>query len=89
VRLEGLRKLKKINVLSGNLSRDLLSSGDVLVEYGMVSSCSQLRKRLVVELMNLKPTKNGIFWDVTPCASCKNRRFGGTWRLLRQGDKKR
>jgi hypothetical protein len=20
--------------------------------------------------------KNGIFWDVTPCGSCKNRRFG-------------
>jgi hypothetical protein len=24
--------------------------------------------------------KNGVFWDVTPCGSCKNRRFGGaTW----------
>jgi hypothetical protein len=22
--------------------------------------------------------KNGFFWDVTPCGSCKNRRFGGT-----------
>jgi hypothetical protein len=22
--------------------------------------------------------KNGSFWDVTPCGSCKNRRFGGT-----------
>jgi hypothetical protein len=22
--------------------------------------------------------KNGIFWDVTPCGSCKNRRFIGT-----------
>jgi hypothetical protein len=22
--------------------------------------------------------KNGVFWDVTPCVSCKNRRFGGT-----------
>jgi hypothetical protein len=22
--------------------------------------------------------KNAIFWDVTPCGSCKNRRFGGT-----------
>jgi hypothetical protein len=25
--------------------------------------------------------------DVTPRGSCKNRRFGGTWRLLHQGDK--
>jgi hypothetical protein len=22
--------------------------------------------------------KNGVFWDVTPCGFCKNRRFGGT-----------
>jgi hypothetical protein len=22
--------------------------------------------------------KNGVFWDVTPCGSCKNRRFEGT-----------
>jgi hypothetical protein len=21
--------------------------------------------------------KKGVFWDVTPCGSCKNRRFGG------------
>jgi hypothetical protein len=22
--------------------------------------------------------KNGVFWDVMPCGSCKNRQFGGT-----------
>jgi hypothetical protein len=22
--------------------------------------------------------KNAVFWDVTPCGFCKNRRFGGT-----------
>jgi hypothetical protein len=33
--------------------------------------------------------KNGVFCDVTPCGSCKNRRFGGTWPLLHQGDKNR
>jgi hypothetical protein len=27
--------------------------------------------------------KNGVFWDVTPCGSCKNRRFGGAiWQYL-------
>jgi hypothetical protein len=31
--------------------------------------------------------KNGIFWDVTPCGSCKNRRFGGTYQFHQQGDK--
>jgi hypothetical protein len=33
--------------------------------------------------------KNGVFWVVTPCGSGKNRRFGGIWRLLHQGDKNR
>jgi hypothetical protein len=28
--------------------------------------------------------KKSVFRDVTPCGSCKNRRFGGTWRLLHQ-----
>jgi hypothetical protein len=33
-------------------------------------------------------TKNGVFfWVVTPCGSCKNRRFGGTWRTLRRNIK--
>jgi hypothetical protein len=30
--------------------------------------------------------KNAVFWDVTPCGSCKNRRFGGTYRLHHQDD---
>jgi hypothetical protein len=33
--------------------------------------------------------KNAVLWDVTPCCFCKNRRFGGTWRLHHQGDKNR
>jgi positive regulator of sigma E activity len=32
--------------------------------------------------------KNAVFWDVTPCGSCKNRRLGGTYRLRHQGEKK-
>jgi hypothetical protein len=30
--------------------------------------------------------KNAFFWDVTPFRSCKNRRFGGTYRLRHQCD---
>jgi hypothetical protein len=33
--------------------------------------------------------KNAVFWGVTPCGSCKNRRFGGTYRLHYQGDENR
>jgi hypothetical protein len=31
--------------------------------------------------------KNGVFWDVTPCGSCKNRRHRYTYRLHHQSDK--
>jgi hypothetical protein len=42
-----------------------------------------------LEIMQRNLLMNGVFWVVTPCGSCKNRRFGGTWRLLHQGDKNR
>jgi hypothetical protein len=31
--------------------------------------------------------KNAVFWDVAPCRSCVNRRFGGTYHLHLQGRK--
>jgi hypothetical protein len=36
------------------------------------------------EVFTAVTMKNGVFWVVTPCGSCKNRRFGGTQRLLHQ-----
>jgi hypothetical protein len=41
------------------------------------------------EVFTAVTMKIGVFWDVMPCGSCKNRRFGGTWRLLHQGDNNR
>jgi hypothetical protein len=41
------------------------------------------------EVFTAVTMKNGVFWDVTPCGSCKNRRFGGTQRLPHHGDKNR
>jgi hypothetical protein len=41
------------------------------------------------EVFTAVTMKSGVFWDVTPCGSVNNRRFGGTWRLLHQGDKNR
>jgi hypothetical protein len=33
----------------------------------------------IMEILNCAfIKKNGVFWDVTLCGSCKNRRFGGT-----------
>jgi hypothetical protein len=47
------------------------------------------RENVRFEVFKAVTMKNGVFWDVTPCGSCKNRRFGETWRLLHQGDKNR
>jgi hypothetical protein len=33
--------------------------------------------------------KKFVFWNITPCGSCKNRSFEGTYRLHHQGDKNR
>jgi hypothetical protein len=33
--------------------------------------------------------KNDVFLDVMPCGLCKNRRFGGTYRIHHQGEKNR
>jgi hypothetical protein len=30
------------------------------------------------EVFTAVTMKNGVFWDVMPCGSCKNRCFGGT-----------
>jgi hypothetical protein len=29
------------------------------------------------EIFTAVTIKNGVFWDVTPCGSCKNGHFGG------------
>jgi hypothetical protein len=40
-------------------------------------------------LRNKGQMKNAVFWDVTPCGSCKNRSIGGKQHLHHQGDKNR
>jgi hypothetical protein len=41
------------------------------------------------EVFTTVTMKDGVFWVVTPCGCYKNWPFGGTWRLLHQGDKNR
>jgi hypothetical protein len=38
-------------------------------------------------MRNIITIKNAVFWDVAPCRSCVNRRFGGKYRLHLQGRK--
>jgi hypothetical protein len=39
------------------------------------------------EVFTAVTMKNAVFWDVTPLATCKNRRFGRMYRLHYQGEK--
>jgi hypothetical protein len=50
---------------------------------------SRLFSLKMKKIYSPKIMENGVFWDVTLCGSCKNRRFGGTQRLHHQGDKNR
>jgi hypothetical protein len=47
---------------------------------------SENRMNARFEVFTAVTMKNGVFWDVTPCGSCTKRCFGGTQRLLYQGD---
>jgi hypothetical protein len=53
-----------------------LGRSALVLWYRCLAATGVQSKRIVV------PThislKNCVFWDVTPCGSCKNRRFGGT-----------
>jgi hypothetical protein len=48
------------------------------------SICYEVKNNLTAHRRNKCIIKNGVVWVVTPCGSCKNRRFGGTWRLRHQ-----
>jgi hypothetical protein len=66
------------------------------VQYIHITKCSQklfydlCRKESITQRRSFLQcdkhfsVKNGVFWVVTPCGSCKNRRFGVTWRVLHQ-----
>jgi hypothetical protein len=65
-------------------------------ELGTTLAVTSNRRTLLImvnvvrfDVLTAMTMKRGVFWDVTPCDSCKNRRLGGTLRLLQQGDKNR
>jgi hypothetical protein len=73
-----------------------LTTGTISINVSSITPTHMYVCNKYLQIPKLTPTsgpdfhlKNGVFWVVTPCGSCKNRRFGGTWRLLHQGDKNR
>jgi hypothetical protein len=53
-----------------------------LVQFGNV-------KPLPEDIQIQHALKNAVFWDVSPCSSCVNRSFGGSYRLHLQGGQNR
>jgi hypothetical protein len=37
-----------------------------------------IMSHVIFEVFTAVTMKTGTFWDITPCGSCRNRRFGGT-----------
>jgi hypothetical protein len=64
-------------------------------ENAVTTSWAQVRRQaneenhVRFEVFTAVTMKNGVFWVVTPCGSCTNRCFGGTWRFIHQDDKNR
>jgi hypothetical protein len=53
------------------------------------ASYAKLQEHVRFEVSTAVTKKNCVFWDVTPYGSCKNRRFGRTYRRPQQGGKNR
>jgi hypothetical protein len=96
--------LRRVALVGTDVSEELsvsfirvTRSGEIGTTLAVTSKRRTLRRNTVVlrsvrrllVTASLVPMKNGVFWDVTLCGFCKTRYFGGTWRLLRQGDKNR
>jgi hypothetical protein len=54
-----------------------------------VSPAKHYKDYVRFEVFTAVTMKNGVFLDVTPCGSCKNRCFVGTYCFLHQGGKNR
>jgi hypothetical protein len=63
-----------LETLSSNLPNNLSK-----IVKTLIIKSSQRRIKSSQNCVRFEVTmKNSVIWDVTPCGSCKNRRFGGT-----------
>jgi hypothetical protein len=66
--MEGLQRIYLFPKVTVSVSP--ITSGNKLVSEE-VNLCVRF------EVLKVVTMKNGVFWDVMPCGSCTNRRFGG------------
>jgi hypothetical protein len=57
---------------------ELTDSSEKYILWKRLLSCKQRILIVRFEIFTAVTMKNGVLRDVTPCGSCKNRRFGGT-----------
>jgi hypothetical protein len=67
------------------LTNDNYSYQPLIVETEMVSETMDFCSRLALQIAQGDCIMIIIFWEMTPCGSYKNRRFGGLYRLHLQG----
>jgi hypothetical protein len=71
---------KCVNVIKSSRINTEIYSGDISVsDYASPFFTSKFfLVNVRFEVFTAVTMKNDVFWDITPCGSCKNRRFGGT-----------
>jgi hypothetical protein len=66
-------------VMMGVTNKDVVSSADlVCLATRMIASPRLIVHCVRFEVFTAVTMKNGVFWNVTLCGPCQNRRFGGT-----------
>jgi hypothetical protein len=75
-----LDKTIKLNAFSIflNLEPTLAKFLDIFLLPNLKPTLSVFQDIVRFEFFTAVTMKNGAFWGVTPCGSCKNQRFGGT-----------
>jgi hypothetical protein len=81
-----------ITDVSGELRASIIRVARI-GELGTTLAVSMRRLLVTANVVRLEvfaavTMNNGVFWDVTTCGSCKNRRFGGAWFLRNVGSYK-
>jgi hypothetical protein len=76
--LYGMLCMMSYDIRSVNHSNEMKMSECSIDHSEKILSEKMLMSVVRLEVFTAVTMKNGVFWDVTPCGSCKNRRFGGT-----------
>jgi hypothetical protein len=80
--LESMEKTKILPLAGTETGQFNAQSAAVLTELSSICyDILNLHNSVRREAFTAVTMKNAVFWNVAPCCSCVNRRFGGTYRL--------